>query len=96
MCHPQPVRFVNARDPLAHALAHILDHSLNLGGRIDSFDESTPLRETIPELDSIGVVAIIAACEERFGISVEDDEIDSSAFRTFGSLLSLMRSKIEA
>lgn len=38
------------------------------------------------ELDSMAVVAIITALEERFGFVVEDDELNSSVFDTVESL----------
>ena len=65
-------------------LLAVLDGTLNLGGRSSSFTDDTPLMGSIPELDSMGVVALLTALEDQFGFSVEDDEIDGSVFETFG------------
>jgi len=54
----------------------ILDEILSLKGRAAGFNEKTPLLGAIPELDSMAVVALITTLEERFGFSVDDDEIE--------------------
>lgn len=51
------------------------------------FDADTALLGSIPELDSMAVVSIITAIEERFGIEIPDDEIDGAAFASVGSLV---------
>ncbi|MBB4012315.1 acyl carrier protein [Niveibacterium umoris] len=75
-------------------LAAILDELLSLGGRAAGFDDATALLGAIPELDSMAVVGVIGAIEERFGIVFDDDEIDGAAFASFGRLVSLIESKI--
>jgi acyl carrier protein len=64
----------------------MLDEVLHLGGRALAFDDNTMLLSSIPELDSMAVIAIIAAIEERFRCVIEDDEIDGEVFATVGSL----------
>lgn len=66
---------------------HVLDEVLSLGGRGLAFERSTPLLGAVPELDSMAVVSLIGALEERLGIAVADDEIDGSTFETVGSLV---------
>lgn len=77
-------------------LLKLLDQTLNLEGRSNSFDEDTPLLGAVPEVDSIGVVAVLTAMEERFGFAIEDDEIDGSIFQTVGSLIEFVRGKLES
>jgi acyl carrier protein len=48
----------------------------------------------VPEFDSMAVVSIITALENRFGIVVDDDEIDASVFETVGSLVTFVESKL--
>ena len=60
----------------------ILDDVLHLEDRLNTFNRSTPLLGAVPELDSIAVVSVLNALEERFGFFVEDDEIDASLFET--------------
>ena len=75
-------------------LLSLIDSSLNLGGRGMSFTDSTPLMGAVPELDSMGVVALLTAFEDRLGFAVEDDEIDGSIFQTFGTLLAFVEGKV--
>lgn len=76
-------------------LIGLLDDVLNLHGRAQAFTPDTALAGTLPELDSIGVVAVLTALEERMGITVDDGEIDGSIFATFGSLLSFVQAKLD-
>jgi len=72
----------------------ILDATLNLRGRAQGFRVETPLLGAVPELDSMAVVAVITALEERFGFAVDDDELDASTFGTVGSLVGFVESKL--
>lgn len=65
----------------------LLDDVLSLKGRALGFSADTPLLGSIPELDSMAVVAVITAIEERFGVQVADDEIDGAVFASVGSLV---------
>lgn len=73
----------------------LLDQVLNLQGRAASFQMNSTLLGSIPELDSMAVIGVITALEERFGISVEDDEIDGSTFATVGALVAFVQGKLE-
>lgn len=42
----------------------------------------------------MAVVSVITSLEERFGISVEDDELDGSTFATVGSLVDFVEAKL--
>jgi acyl carrier protein len=72
----------------------ILDEILSLNGRSASFTTKTPLLGAIPELDSMAVVALLTQLEERFGFSVDDDEIDGATFATVGSLVEFVDQKM--
>ncbi len=74
-------------------LLSLLDETLHLEGRTASFDEHTPLLGALPEMDSMGVVSLLTAFEDRLGFSVDDDEIDGSVFQTFGTLLAFVQRK---
>jgi acyl carrier protein len=74
----------------------ILDEVLSLKGRLMSAAADTPLLGAVPELDSMAVVAILTMIEERFGLIVEDDEVDGSVFATVGSLSHYVESKLAA
>ena len=64
----------------------VLDEVLSLGGRGLVFNRNTLLLGAIPELDSMAVVTLITGLEERFGITVDDDDIDGETFATVGVL----------
>jgi len=64
----------------------LLDVALSLRGRSASFDRDTVLLGALPELDSMAVLSVITLMEERFGISIADDAIDSAAFASVGTL----------
>ena len=74
----------------------VLDEVLSLDGRADSFTRETHLLGAIPELDSMAVVSLITTLEERFGVVVEDDDIDGDTFATVGSLIDFVAGKIAA
>lgn len=54
----------------------------------------TPLLGSVAELDSMAVVSILTALEERFGIAVDDDEIDGRTFESVGSLTRFVEGKL--
>lgn len=72
----------------------LLDEVLSLKGRSAGFDDDTPLLGSIPELDSMAVVSLITAMEGRFGITVDDDEIDGDTFASVGKLRAFVESKL--
>ena len=74
-------------------LLSILDEVLSLKGRADTFSLDTPLLGAMPELDSMAVVALITTLEERFGLTIADDEIDSTAFASVGTLVDFVQGK---
>ena len=74
----------------------ILDRTLQLGGKSKQFDAATGLFGNIPEFDSMAVVTVVAALEERFGIVFEDDEITADIFETVGSLSRFVEGKLGA
>jgi acyl carrier protein len=72
----------------------ILDDVLSLNGRAADFGPDTPLLGAVPELDSMAVVGVINMLEERFGLVVEDDEIDGATFATVGTLVEFVDGKL--
>lgn len=62
------------------------EHSLNTG---------TPLLGSVAELDSMAVVSILTALEERFGFAVDDDEVDGRTFASVGSLAKFVQDKLD-
>jgi len=77
-------------------LLAILDEVLSLKGRAEHFSLDTALLGALPELDSMAVVALLTSLEERFGFTVDDDEIDGAAFASLGTLVDFVRAKLAA
>jgi acyl carrier protein len=74
-------------------LLEVLDTALGLQGRAKQFVADTPLLGALPELDSMSMLNLIGAIEERFGFLIADDEIDGSLFATVGSLTTFVRQR---
>jgi acyl carrier protein len=73
-----------------------LETSLGIPGRLRNAGADTPLLGAIPELDSMAVVAVLTALEERFGLAIDDDEIDGTTFANVGTLVDLVGRKLQA
>lgn len=67
---------------------------LGVEDRADALDASTPLLGSLPELDSMAVVELIAAIEQRFEIRIDDDEVTAELFETLGSLAEFVDAKL--
>ena len=67
---------------------------LGIEDRAASVDASTPLLGSMPELDSMAVVELVAALETRFGVTIDDDDVTAEAFETLASLTELVESKV--
>ncbi len=72
----------------------ILISILQLKGDNALLKDDAPLLGTFPEFDSMAVVSILTALEERFGFFVEDDEIDAQVFETVSSLVIFVEGKL--
>lgn len=66
---------------------------LSLGARTDTLSRESPLLGALPEMDSMAVVNVIAAIEDRFDVVVEDDEITGDVFSTLGTLVEFVAMK---
>jgi acyl carrier protein len=74
----------------------LIGEVLQLGDRARTLDRSTPFMGNLPELDSVSVLALLVALEERFGIAIHDDEINAADFATVGSFYEFINSKLAA
>jgi acyl carrier protein len=68
--------------------------TLGIEDRAGSLDASTPLLGSLPELDSMAVVELMAALETRFDIVIDDDEVTAEVFETLGRLAALVDAKL--
>lgn len=75
------------------AVREVLIEALELTQRPDELLRETPLFGALPELDSFGVVQLVAALEEKFDITIEDDEFGAELFETVGTLTDFVSAK---
>jgi acyl carrier protein len=74
----------------------VVQSVLGLGSGAPQLGADSALLGSVAELDSMAVVSILTALEEKFGISVDDDEVDGGTFATVSSLTQFVRSKLDA
>lgn len=75
-------------------LRQILEDVLGLApGLADSFTEDSGLFGELPELDSMAVAGLLTEMEDRFGIVIDEDDVDGEIFATYGNLLDFTLSK---
>lgn len=72
----------------------IVGEVLQLGDRTSRLTGDSALLGSLPEFDSMAVVSVLTALEERLGIVVDDDEITAETFETLGSLHDFINSKL--
>ena len=68
----------------------IIDQELNLQGKALSFTAETKLASALPQLDSMAIVNVVAALEEKLGFEFPEDQLDGSIFETVGTLVSCL------
>lgn len=59
-------------------------------------DAASPLFGALPEIDSMAVAGLLTEMEDRFGIVIDDDEVDADLFATFGNLVDFIARKATA
>ena len=72
----------------------VLVSVLGIEDRAATIDAGTPLLGSLPELDSMAVLELVAALEQRFGVTIDDDEVTAEVFDTLGSLAALVDDKV--
>lgn len=86
---------MHTRSTTVEAVITVIVETLGIQDRADTLDVSTPLFGSMPELDSLAVVEMLTALEERFGFYIEDDEFTGDLFETIGTLASFVEGKRE-
>jgi acyl carrier protein len=72
----------------------VVVETLGLEARADQLDAATPLLGHVPELDSMAVLELMLALEQRFGITIDDDDVTAEVFETLGSLTAFVAGKL--
>ena len=65
-------------------------------GQADAFTAESGLFGHLPELDSMAVAGLLTELEDRFDITIDEDELDADLLETYGALLAFVKAKREA
>ena len=77
-----------------HQVWDVLVEALGINERALEVDAAAALLGEQPELDSMGVLALLFALEQSFGIDVDVDDVTVEIFETLGSLTAFVDSKL--
>lgn len=73
-------------DTTLAGVVEVLVRTLGIEDRAAGLTRDTGLFGELPELDSLGVVELASALEERFDIEIDDEDFTGEVFETVGSL----------
>ena len=73
---------------------NVLAQTLQIGEKMKRYGASTALFGSIPEFDSMAVITVVGALEQKFGITIEDEDITADTFKTIGSLSDFVQRKL--
>jgi acyl carrier protein len=72
----------------------IVKSCLQLGERVNQFDEHTQLMGALPEFNSLTITTMVAEIETELDCTIEDYELSAEIFETLGSLAAFIDSKM--
>jgi acyl carrier protein len=76
-------------------VCEVLVTTLALEDQAHLIGPDTVLLGELPELDSLAIVELVVSLEERFGITVEDEDVTGESFATVASLAGLVTRRLE-
>lgn len=77
-------------------VVEVLTRTLGIEDRAASITRDTGLFGELPELDSLGVVELAAALEDRFDIVIDDDDFTGEVFESVGTLADFVDDRLAA
>lgn len=81
-----------AEDETTAVVMDVIVDVLEIPGRRDEMTPETGLFGAMPELDSLAVVELMTALEDRFGIEIDAEDLTAEHFGDVGSLSRLVQS----
>ena len=79
---------------LETGVLEILNEVLDLSSSNIELKADSALLGALPEFDSMSIVYILTALEERYDIAINDDEIDASIFESVSDLTEFVKGKL--
>jgi acyl carrier protein len=77
------------------AVKAVVVETLGVEDRADTLDATTPLLGNLPELDSMAVLELVFALEQRFGITMEGEDVTADVFESLASLAAFVAGKLD-
>jgi acyl carrier protein len=74
----------------------VVVRTLGIQDRAATLTASTALFGSMPELDSLAVLELVTAIEDRFGFTIDDGDITGEVFETIGSLAQFVEDSTDA
>jgi acyl carrier protein len=84
--------YLNTTD--VDAVKAVVVETLGVEDRADALDATTPLLGSLPELDSMAVLELVLELEQRFGITIDGEDVTADVFETLGSLAEFVDGKL--
>lgn len=79
---------------VTETIKQLLIDVLELGTHGQQLERDSHLLGSLPEFDSVAVISVITALEERFDIVVDDEDISAEVFETLGTLSDFVQTKL--
>jgi len=76
-------------------ILELVGEVLQLGDRLRHMTPETPLLGGLPEMDSLAVVNIVTALEERYDLILDEDELSAQTFETVASLSAFVEQQLK-
>ena len=77
------------------AVKAVVVETLGVEDRAAELTADHPLLGSLPELDSMAVLELVLALEQRFGIEIDGDDITAEIFETIAALAAFVDSKLQ-
>ena len=81
---------------VSQEIVQLISNVLQLPGGSSALCSDSALLGSVPEFDSMAVVAVLTALEDEFDITIEDDEISADVFESISSLSEFVSEKLKA
>lgn len=82
-------------DPATLAsVIEVLARTLGIEDRAPAISRETLLFGELPELDSLAVVELAAALEDRFDLVIDDDDFTGEVFESVGTLSDFVAARV--
>ena len=72
----------------------VVIETLGVEDRSIAIDAETQLLGSLPELDSMAVLELVLELEQRFGITVDGEDVTADVFETLASLTAFVDDKL--